>query len=207
MATTLLMVRNASTDWTQEGRLHGRREIGLNATGRAEAEALAERLESVEVAEIVSSPLPRAVETAEALGQRRGLVVARDPRLTDLQVGPWEGALLTDLRNDATYQRFRADPEGAEIGGVESLAELRDRAVRCVDQLLEDNELGANILVVCPATVLRVIVAHHLGLGARAFSLLRVCPASVTALRFEASGTRPRLLFLNQSASLTASLR
>src|SRR4030095_10707818 len=67
MYTTLFLVRNGDTDFSRDRRVAGRRDIGLSAVGRQQAADLAERLRSVELTEVLASPLPRAVETAELL--------------------------------------------------------------------------------------------------------------------------------------------
>src|SRR6185295_16539983 len=102
MGTTVFLIRNAATDWVKEGRFTGRREIALSAEGVAQTERLAAKLAGLEFAEILSSPLPRAVQTAEQIATAHGIEVARDPRLSDIHVGAWEGL---------THEAIRVTPE------------------------------------------------------------------------------------------------
>ena len=206
MHTTLYLVRNASTDWSREGRVAGRRDLALSTEGRAEAGRLAERLRALEVAEVLTSPLPRAVETAEAAASLHKLEVARDPRLTDLHAGQWEGARHQEVAASPEYKRFLADPLSASIPGGEKLTDTRDRMVAAIEQALEDNELGANIVIVSHAGPLRVLLAHYLGMDLASYHRLRLSPASVSALRFESERGVPRVLALNWLADLGAAL-
>jgi broad specificity phosphatase PhoE len=197
MHTTLYLIRNGATEWTREGKIAGRRELGLSTQGRVQADELGERLAQIDLVEILSSPLPRAVETAERMAQAHHLEVARDPRLTDFHVGQWEGLRFAELLAHEGYRKFLADPEGTPSPGGEKLADVRDRMISSVSQALADNELGAGIAVVSHAGPLRVLLAHYLGMRLATFHHLRVSAGSVTALRFDSEDGMPRLLALN----------
>ncbi len=197
MYTTILLVRNADTEFSRDRRVTGRRDIGLSDTGRSQAAALGERLAQLEITELLSSPLPRAVETAELLSARRGIGVVRDPRLVDFHAGQWEGRAHAEVAGSPDYQRFLANPVDERIPGGEGLLEVRDRIIAAVTQALADNELGANILLVSHAGPLRVLLAHYLGMDLVHYHRLRLSPASVSVLRFEAEKGVPRILTLN----------
>ncbi len=197
MHTTLLLVRNGATEWSRERRVAGRRDIGLSVEGRAQAEELAARLKGVDVAEVLSSPLPRAFETAELIATSHDNEVARDPRLTDFHAGKWEGMKYADVSVSDEYKRFLVSPLSDAIPGGETLHAARDRMVGSIDQALGDNELGANIMVVSHAGPLRVLIAHYLGMDLANYHRLRISPCSVTALRFETEHGVPRVLAIN----------
>jgi ribonuclease H / adenosylcobalamin/alpha-ribazole phosphatase len=198
MYTTLFLVRNADTDFARDGRVAGRRDIGLNATGRAQAAELRDRFAGkFEIAEILASPLPRAVETAEALAAAVGHGVVRDPRLIDFDAGRWEGQSHQDIGASPEYQRFIGDPIAESIPGGEKIGEVRDRVVASVSQALADNELGANIVLVSHAGPLRVLLAHYLGMNLIHYHRLRLSPASLSVLRFDAEVGVPRILTIN----------
>jgi broad specificity phosphatase PhoE len=197
MSTTLYLVRNAATEWSREKRVAGRRDLPLSAEGRAQAEATAVHFRELELAEVLSSPLPRAVETADAIASPHKLDVARDPRLTDLHAGRWEGLRHAEIAANDEYKAFLNDPVGRNVPGGEPLVEVRDRMISSVGQALVDNELGANVVIVSHAAPLRVLIAHYLGMNVAHYHRLRLSPASVTALRFDAPSGVPRLLTLN----------
>ncbi len=209
MYTTLFLVRNADTDFTRDGRLAGRRDIGLSKAGRTQAEQLRDRLVALdhEIVEILASPLPRAVETAEIIAAPFGHGVVRDPRLTDFDAGRWEGQAHQDIATSAEYQRFLIDPVGESIPGGEKIADVRDRVVASVSQALADNELGASILMVSHAGPLRVLLAHYLGMNLIHYHRLRLSPASMSILRFESEHGVPRILTINCTADPGPALR
>jgi broad specificity phosphatase PhoE len=75
--TTFLLARHGETEWNREERYQGHADPPLNATGRAQAEELANSLVEEQVEAIYSSDLRRAAETAEIVGARLGLTVAQ----------------------------------------------------------------------------------------------------------------------------------
>lgn len=196
MHTTLYLVRNGATDWSRDGKLAGRRDIGLSIEGRTQAEELPRRLAGVDIAEVLSSPLPRAVETAQAIAAGH-LEVARDPRLTDFDAGRWEGMKQSEIVASDEYRRFIANPIAESIPGGEKLTAARDRMVASVEQALADNEIGAAIVLVSHAGPLRVLIAHYLGMDLASYHRLRLLPTSVTALEFDAERGVPRVLAVN----------
>jgi broad specificity phosphatase PhoE len=209
MFTTLFLVRNADTDFTRDGRVAGRRDIGLSAAGRAQAAELRNRLtdSKLELNEILASPLPRAVETAEIIAAPFGHGVVRDPRLIDFDAGTWEGQTHQLIGASAAYQKFIIDPVSESIPGGERISDVRDRIVGSVSQALADNELGANIMIVSHAGPLRVLLAHYLGMNLVHYHRLRLSPASVSILRFESEAGVPRILTINCTADPGPALR
>jgi broad specificity phosphatase PhoE len=207
MYTTLFLIRNADTDFSRDRRVAGRRDIALSATGRAQAEELRPRLAKVEIADVLASPLPRAVETAEIVAQPLGVGVVRDPRLIDVDAGKWEGRSHDEINASDEYRRFLQNPVDTAIAGIERLTDVRDRMVSAVTQALSDNELGANILIVSHAGPLRVLLAHYLGMDIANYHRLRISPASLSVLRFESEKGVPRILTINCCAEPTPTLR
>ena len=207
MSTTLFLVRNADTDFSRDRRVAGRRDIPLSDAGRRQTAALARHLGSIEVAEILASPLPRAVETAELLAGPLGVGVVRDPRLIDFNAGSWEARPHDEIAASAEYQRFLINPVAESIPGGEKLIDVRDRIVAAISQALADNELGANIVIVSHAGPLRILLAHYLGMSINHYHRLRISPASVSVLRFESEEGIPRLLCVNCTADPSPTLR
>jgi len=208
MYTTLFLVRNADTEFTRDRRVAGRRDIGLSAAGRTQAGALRDLLaDRHDFAEILASPLPRAVETAEIVAAPFGLGVVRDPRLIDFDAGRWEGQSHQEIGASDEYRRFIENPLSESIPGGEKLIDVRDRVVAAASQALADNELGATILLVSHAGPLRVLLAHYLGMNLVHYHRLRLSPASLSVLRFESEMGVPRVLTINCNADPGPALR
>jgi broad specificity phosphatase PhoE len=207
MHTDLFLVRNGSTEWSRERRVAGRRDLALSAEGQAQAADVGERMRSVEIAEVLTSPVLRAVETSERIAKPHGLEVARDPRLTDLGAGTWEGMKHDEVGTSDAYKRFLANPLSESIPGGEKLTDARDRLVSSVNQALVDNELGASVVMVSHAGPLRVMLAHYLGMDLANYHRIRLSPASITVLRFDSERGIPRLLLLNFTGVLDGALK
>jgi broad specificity phosphatase PhoE len=200
--TKVFLIRHGVTDWHRDGKLLGQRDIPLNDDGRAQAERAAEGLDGIPIAEVISSPLLRALQSAEAIGERVGIEVARDPRLTDLRVGKWEGRPYDDIAATEEYQSYLADPLTQRIPGGESLGEVQRRATAAIEQALADNPSGDAIAVVTHAGVIRILLAHYLGSAAGNYHRIRVSPGSISVLSFADDRELPRVLAVNWCPSL-----
>jgi probable phosphoglycerate mutase len=103
--------------------------VALNATGRAQAEAAAERLRHRGIATIVSSPLSRARVTAETVGRTLGLEVQFDQDLQEVNFGEQEGRPMGNWYDDWIAGAYT--PKGAE-----TFAELRARATAALNRCI-----------------------------------------------------------------------
>ncbi len=107
-----------------EGVCYGRSDLDLDAGFAADFEAVIGGLP--EVSAVVSSPLSRCLRLAERIGAVRGLGVAVEPRLVEMDFGAWEGRPWADLPRDELDQ-WAADFDGARPHGGESVAMLAAR--------------------------------------------------------------------------------
>jgi len=199
----VFLVRHGVTDWHRDGKVLGQRDIPLNADGVAQAEVLADALSGIKIGDVVASPLVRAVQTAETIGKRFGIQVARDPRFIDFRVGKWEGMKYADINVSPEYQRFLADPMSERIPGGESMADIRKRAVSGLEQSLEDSPSGDGIVVVTHAGVIRVLLTYYAGSNPANYHRVRVSPGSVSVLSFSDDRQLPRILAINWKPSLS----
>jgi broad specificity phosphatase PhoE len=140
---TVYYIRHGETDWNVAGRLQGRRDVPLNARGRAQAthcggilrDLFARGNRDPEALDYVSSPLKRACETMELLRTALGLAgdgYRRDERLAEIAFGEWEGFTIAQLhaRDPARiaqreHDKWRFVPPGGESYEVMS-ARMRD---------------------------------------------------------------------------------
>jgi broad specificity phosphatase PhoE len=196
--TTVFLIRHGVTAWHDEKKLLGKqRDLPLSDAGRAQAERAAALLAGIGIGEVLSSPLQRAVQTARIIGARFHIEVARDPRLTDFDVGEWSGRSLEDIARSPEYAAFLADPHAEHIPGGESLDEVRRRAVGAIEQALEDNPSGDAIAVITHAGVIRVLLAHYLGSPVSNYHRLSVRSGSASVLSFTTDSELPRVTAVN----------
>lgn len=164
--TTLYLVRHGETDCNRQRIVQGRGvDAPLNATGRRQAEALARRFAQVALDALYSSPLQRAVATAEAIRCYHPQIpfyVMAD--LEEMGWGSLEGkpyALPYAEQIDYAYARWRAGDYGYRIPGGESILEVQQRALRALEQILEA-QAGRTVLVVTHGRWLRILLASIL---------------------------------------------
>jgi broad specificity phosphatase PhoE len=95
--TTILLARHGETDWNREGRFQGHADPPLNRTGRAQAVDLSVVLMAEELAGVYSSPLRRALETAEVVAASHGLEPIVVDDLREVDVGSWSGLTRAEV--------------------------------------------------------------------------------------------------------------
>ena len=202
LQTTVLLIRHGITAWHAEGRVLGQRDVPLSPEGVAQAEEVAANLAGVKLGEVLSSPLQRAVQTAEIIGREASIEVARDPRLNDFKLGKWTGMSYAEVAADAEYQRFLRDPASTGIPGGESLLEIQRRAIAAVEQALSDAPSGDAVAIVTHAGVIRVLLSHYMGSPPANYHRIRVNPGSISILSFADDRELPRVLAVNLGGSI-----
>lgn len=166
--TTILLARHGETDWNRAQRWQGHADRELTELGRAQALALAERLDAFPVAAIYSSDLARARETARPVGERLGLAVIERTDLREVDCGSWSGAQHAELEPEEVA-RWKAGGKG--WSGGESYEEMAVRLVRAVRDVAAGHP-GEHVLVVSHGAAIRAVHAHALALSIHEYRLL-----------------------------------
>jgi len=202
----LYLIRHAENDYVRQQRLAGRLPgIHLNETGRRQTAALAALLEPVRLHIIASSPMERAQETALPIAEQQHLTVQTLDGLNEMDYGTWQGKTLKTLRRRRIWPLIQQRPSRAAFPGGESFLAAQVRAAAVVEQLLEDFPRDRhNIACVSHADIIKLLVAHFLGLSMDYFQRIHVAPASLTIFNFRENLCQ--LISLNdQRASQTMS--
>ncbi len=187
--TRVIAVRHGQTDWNAAQRIQGHTDIALNATGRRQAEQLAQALAHETVHAIYSSDLRRTRETAGPYAERARLPVRDEPGLRERGFGDFEGRSFIEIEDRWPEQARRwrqRDPDFAPMGG-ESLAEFN---ARCVDTCarLALRHRGQTILVVTHGGVLDCLYRAATGTGLQAPRSWALGNASVNRLLHAEAG-------------------
>jgi len=169
----LHLVRHGRTAENAAGLLLGRADPPLDAVGRAQATALVAALPKPD--RVVSSPLLRARQTAEAFGAP----VSLDERWIELDYGTLDGTPLSETRPEI-WEQWRADIAFVPAGG-ESLATLGSRVREACDALAS-LAADSEVVVVTHVSPLKASVAWALGVGDEVAWRLYVAPASITRI-------------------------
>ncbi|GAA1020401.1 phosphatase [Acrocarpospora pleiomorpha] len=198
--STLLLLRHGLTELTGPvlaGRTPG---VHLDERGREQADRVAERLAGIALDAIVSSPLVRCQETAQAVAAGRGLEIHSDERFIECGYGEWTGRKLAELAKEPLWQVVQAHPSAAVFPGGEALASVQHRAVRAVRDWNERLGEKATYLVCSHGDVIKAIVADAMGIHLDQFQRVTADPASVTIIRY--TPIRPFLLKLNETGNI-----
>jgi probable phosphoglycerate mutase len=186
----LLLIRHGESTWNVEHRLPGQLPgIDLTGEGRAQAQRLASALKMLPLSSIISSPLARAVETAEYLVQGRALTIQLEPDLMDIELVHWSGQNRDALfHSDPAWKAFVRDPLVAPAD-VETFPELEQRAVTAIERWLKKDATGPLPAFVTHADVIKLLLAHYLGLEAGRARSLGIDNASVSVVVLETDRT------------------
>ncbi|MFF0742611.1 bifunctional RNase H/acid phosphatase [Streptomyces sp. NPDC004111] len=189
---TLVLLRHGETPLTPEKRFSGSggSDPMLSAVGRKQAEAVADALAARgTVQAIVSSPLLRCRETADAVARRLGLPVQVEEDLRETDFGAWEGLTFAEVkqRHPEDLDDWLDSPDAAPTGGGESFAEVAVRVAAARDRLTE-KYAGRTVLVVTHVTPVKTLVRLALGAPPQALFRMELSAASLSAVAYYADG-------------------
>ncbi len=193
--TVALLIRHGHTD-ALGTRLVGRTpHVHLSASGRAQAERLRARLARVPLAAIYSSPLERAIETAEPLARDRNLQVQACIELLEVDFGSWSGMTFDQLEPLAEWRAFNTHRSSAGVPQGEHALDVQARVMRALARVRTDHA-SETVALVSHADVIRAAVLYCAGAPIDLFDRFEISPASVTAIALGAGA--PRLLYVNE---------
>ncbi|MDT0203574.1 MSMEG_4193 family putative phosphomutase [Nocardioides sp. AE5] len=186
---TVVLVRHGRSTANTGGVLAGRTPgVDLDETGREQARLAAERLAPVPVARIVSSPLERCRQTAEALvAAQPQVTVDIEPGLLECDYGDWSGRTISDLLKEPLWKTVQHQPSAAGFPGGETLSAMMARAVAAVRRIDAEVEAShgesAVWVAVSHGDIIKAILADALGMHLDLFQRLHVDPASMSIIR------------------------
>ena len=199
----IILVRHGATFWNEERRIQGgSSDTSLSEAGKKQAEDLAQLLKKENVVAIYTSPLRRALDTAQAIAQFHPVGVTVEPDLKEIEVGEFEGMPLASL--DTTFDQFLLGWQqggGLEkLPGGESLADLAQRAWASVQRLTSKYNDGV-VVMVSHYFVILTIICQALGVPLSHIRRLRANTGGVSILDF--GDKKPRLVVFNDTCHLT----
>ena len=183
--TEIILVRHGETEWNVEEIFRGRIDIKLNQTGTTQAKLLAEYLSKRKIDIIYSSPLRRAVKTAEIIADYHKLDIEITPGLIDLDYGKWQGLSLQEVKDKykELYAEWASHPDKVKIPAGESLDDVRSRAMRLVGDITA--KYGGTAVLVAHRVVNKVLICALLGLGNSHFWNVRQDTCGITTFTYE----------------------
>ena len=196
----VVLVRHGQTDWNLRYCFQGQTDVPLNAEGLAQAERLAERFAQWPAEVVYSSPLQRALSTAQALAKPRGLCTVVLEGLKEINFGTWEGRSILGMEREerGAFRTWMHDPFFNMPPGAEDWESIRDRVERAVEMILA--EPHERIAVVTHGGIIRALFAVLLGLDPHTVWRLRVFNCSLSGVEIGPDG--PALVFSNDDLHL-----
>lgn len=216
MLTLVLTRHGLTTRSYPEQHLGKTIDVPLSQEGREQASALGARLGPIPFERIVSSPLLRARQTAEAIAGAPGAIlrpqIETDARLVEMDYGSWEGLTYAQIDEHGAAERRAWESNPAEIACPrgESGNDVAARAGAFLATLIDDDRLHSHgttaerpVLVVAHSSFNRILLCVALGIPIREFRQRIVqSQVNLTALQWAQGSTpdRARLLLLNDVA-------
>ncbi|NLG95925.1 MAG: MSMEG_4193 family putative phosphomutase [Chloroflexi bacterium] len=199
--TTVLLIRHGDNSMVGKrlaGRLPG---VHLNKNGKKQAQQLAEALCKAPIKAIYSSPLERAVETAEPLAKALNLPIQIASGLIELDYGEWQGKTLKQLGRRKLWKVVQEKPSEMRFPQGESFEEVRRRAAAEIDRIVAAHEEKDLVACFSHGDVIRLLLAHYLGMPLDLFQRVAASTASISVIHFDKKA-RPHILHMNQVLTL-----
>ncbi len=209
--TTVLLLRHGRSTANTSGILAGRTPgVELDAVGLTQATEAGRRIAPIPIRALVSSPLHRCRQTAEALQSARPdqIPISIEEGLVECGYGDWTGKSLKELSKEKLWKQVQQQPSSVRFPNGESMTEMSARAIgsiRSWDEKLSD-EYGEDTVwaAVSHADVIKAIMADALGTHLDSFQRILIDPASVSIVRY--TPIRPYVIKVNSTSAELSSL-
>jgi broad specificity phosphatase PhoE len=181
----IILARHGATEWNVEEVFRGRIDVELNETGIKQAELLAEYLTDSKIDAVYSSPLKRALDTAEIIASHHKLDVEIAPGLIDLDYGKWQGLPHQEVKDKyrELYAEWIKSPHRVKMPAGESLSDVRERAIGVVDKVIAKYE--GTVVLVSHRVVNKVLICTLLGLDNSYFWNIKLDTGGITTFIYE----------------------
>ena len=204
--TTVLLIRHGRTSANTAGVLAGRSSgVVLDEVGHRQVSEAAARISGVPVKAVVTSPLRRCRQTAQALVASRAedCPIQVEQGLIECGYGDWTGKSLRELSKDKLWGAVQHQPSAVRFPGGESMAEMAARAVGAVRawdaRLGTEHGSDAVWAAVSHGDPIKAILADALGMHLDSFQRIVVDPAAISIVRYTA--TRPYVITVNSTTT------
>jgi len=197
--TVFFLVRHGACDGLGEI-LWGRTEhVCLNEAGKAQAQRLAERFRNVMLDAVYSSPLDRALQTAEAIARAARLEVKQSVAFNEIDFGDWSGTSFQALSHDEVWRRFNTQRSVTSIPGGESFLDVQARVVGELEHLSAQHK-DKHVVIVSHADAIKAAVGYVAGTPIDLLQRFEISPCSVSIIA--ANEYETKLLAVNSQCEL-----
>ncbi len=187
--TRIYLLRHGETAWNIEKVFRGRAEVPLTDNGRRQAKLAALYLKDKDIEAIYSSPLSRALETAQIVGDALNIELKVDDRLTGLNFGPWQGRPYDEIEKEypEQFRLYKTEPDLYKIPAGETLDEAMQRGLDLLREI-ERRHPGSTVLLVTHRVIYKLMLLGILGLDSSHFWQLKPDTASISMFTSKPKG-------------------
>ena len=160
----IILVRHGETEWNVEEVYRGTRDIELNEAGIKQADLLGRYLSDWKLEAVYSSPLKRALDTANTIARYQDISVQVTNDLIDFNYGEWQGRSAQEVKKlyPTLHDEWHNNPHKVKMPRGESLADVTKRANAIVNKVVTEYE--GSIVLVSDRVVNKVLICSLLGL-------------------------------------------
>ncbi|OGP84025.1 MAG: hypothetical protein A2V87_04185 [Deltaproteobacteria bacterium RBG_16_58_17] len=201
--TRVILIRHGQTSWNESRRIQGgNNDIALNQEGERQCHCLSERLKKEDIKAVYSSPMTRAMSTAQWIADCHRLEVIQEPALQEIDCGTMEGEEIKEV-GSRLQLLLKGGNEGELLFkgcGGESLDEIQKRSWNAILQMVENHPDGT-IVAVSHYFVIAAILCAVMNLPASQLGRFRIGETSINIINFDTYG--PFLSLFNDRCHLT----
>jgi broad specificity phosphatase PhoE len=203
VATRFILIRHGQTEWNRTERFRGHADIPLNETGRIQAHKIAARLAAEPIDALYSSPLQRAVQTAEPLAETHHLPIQQQEGLIDINFGALEGLTVDEARQafPEVIEKWLAAPGRVKFPKGDSLRAVRARIEKLLAELAAQHP-NQTVALVSHKVTCGAMLCYVIGLDADA--LWNIAQDNGCINRFETRDQGFVITLLNDTSHLRA---
>ncbi|MEW6226672.1 MAG: alpha-ribazole phosphatase [Bacillota bacterium] len=182
----IYLVRHGETEATRQLRYQGKGDSGLTEQGLCQARQVASVLRGEPVSHVFSSDMRRAVETAKVIAQEHGLTPIQLPSLREVDFGEWEGLTFQEISHKYPdlVDKWLRDPVNTRPPGGETLLEMSQRVLTCLDRIAESCVEGV-VVVVSHGGPARAVLSSYQEGDLGGFWSIPQPPGVVNVIHFE----------------------
>ena len=182
--TKLILVRHGETLWNIEKIYRGRADVNLDEIGIRQAQLLGKYLSNCKLAAIYSSPLRRAMDTANIVACYQKIRVNIAPGLIDFDYGEWQSLPEQEAKRlyPTLHNEWHNNPHKVRMPGGESLEDVRRRAIKVADAIL--SKYQASVVLVSHRVVNKVLICSLLGLDNSYFWTIKQDVGGITIFNY-----------------------
>ncbi len=193
--STLILIRHGETDWHVENRYVGTTDVPLNQRGMEQTAKLVERLKGEQIDCVYTSPLRRCSYMADLIAESHGLKPVVSGDIIEIDISRWDGRTYKEIieSDGEMLSGWIKDPLNTTIPGGESLSRVRDRTMRCVEEIHQNYPDGTAVIV-SHGGPLRAILATVLEMELSLCFRLTTDLASISIIDYKGEFSNMKLL-------------